>query len=85
MKCKANHVSDEAIEQIERMLGGVQRYVESFEVQSIYLDGYEQERYEDLNDSEIKRSQIVALELKELLRDGENNHKCLRELIGIGQ
>jgi len=85
VKCKANHVSDEAVEQIERMLGGVQRYVESFEVQSIYLEGYEQERFENLNDSEIKRSQIVVQELKELLRDGENNERCLRELIGIGQ
>ena len=60
VKCKANHVSDEAIEQIQRMLGSIRRYIESFEVQSIYLDGYEQEKYENLNDSEIKRSQIVA-------------------------
>ena len=60
VKCKANHVSDEAIEQIQRMLGSIRRYIESFEVQSIYLDSYEQEKYENLNDSEIKRSQIVA-------------------------
>ena len=60
VKCKANHVSDEAIEQIQRMLGSIRRYIESFEVQSIYLDGYEQEKYENLNDSEIKRSQMVA-------------------------
>ena len=78
-------MSDEAVEQIETMLGGVQRYVESFEVHSIYINGYEQEKFEDLNDSEIKRSQIVAQELKELLRDGENNQRYLRELIGIGQ
>ena len=60
VKCKANHVSDEAIEQIERMLGSIRRYIESFEVQSIYLDGYEQEKYENLNDSEIKKSQMIA-------------------------
>ena len=60
VKCKANHVSDEAIEQIQRMLGSIRRYIESFEVQSIYLDGYEQEKYENLNDSEIKRSQMIA-------------------------
>ena len=60
VKCKANHVSDEAIEQIQRMLGSIRRYIESFEVQSIYLDSYEQEKYENLNDSEIKRSQMVA-------------------------
>ena len=54
-------MSDEAIEQIQRMLGSIRRYIESFEVQSgIYLDGYEQEKYENLNDSEIKRSQMVA-------------------------
>jgi len=60
VKCKANHVSDEAIGQIQRMLESIRRYIESFEVQSIYLDGYEQEKYENLNDSEIKRSQMVA-------------------------
>jgi len=60
VKCKANHVSDEAIEQIQRMLGSIRRYIESFEVQSIYLDGYEQEKYENLNDSEIKKSQMIA-------------------------
>ena len=60
VKCKANHVSDEAIEQIKRMLGSIRRYIESFEVQSIYLDGYEQEKYENLNDSEIKKSQMIA-------------------------
>ena len=72
VKCKANHASEEAIGQIERMLGSIRRYVESFEVQQsgIYLDGYEQEKYEDLNDSEIRRSQMVVQELKELLRDG---------------
>ena len=68
------------------MLGSVKRYVESFEVESVYLEGYEQERFENLNDSEIKRSSIVVSELKELLREGEgeNNERCLRELIGIG-
>jgi len=48
-------VSDEAVEQIERMLGSIGKYIESFEVQSIYEEGYEQERFENLNDSEIKR------------------------------
>ena len=68
------------------MLGSVKRFVESFEVESVYLEGYEQERFENLNDSEIKRSSIVVSELKELLREGEgeNNQRCLRELIGIG-
>jgi len=42
------------------MLGSIRRYIESFEVQSIYLDGYEQEKYENLNDSEIKKSQMIA-------------------------
>jgi len=61
VKCKANHVSDETVEVIQRVLGSVKRYVESFEVpQSIYLEGYEQERFENLNDSEIKRSSIVV-------------------------
>ena len=32
VKCKANHVSDEAVEVIQRVLGSVKRYVESFEV-----------------------------------------------------
>jgi len=79
-------VSDEAVEVIQRVLGSVKRYVESFEVESVYLEGYEQERFENLNDSEIKRSSIVVSELKELLREGEgeNNERCLRELIGIG-
>ena len=88
VKCKANHASEEAIGQIERMLESIRRYVESFEVQQqsgIYLDGYEQEKYEDLNDSEIRRSQMVVQELKELLRDGEHNERCLREVIGMGQ
>ena len=49
------------------------------------MEGYEQERFENLTDSEIKRSLIVVSELKELLRGGENNERCLRELIGIGQ
>jgi len=49
------------------------------------LEGYEQERLENLNDSEIKKSSIVVLGLKELLREGENNERYLRELIGIGQ
>jgi len=62
VKCKANHASEEAIALIERMLGSISRYVESFEVQhpGIYLEGYEQEKYEGLNDSEIRRSQVVA-------------------------
>ena len=62
VKCKANHASEEAIAQIQRMLGSISRYVESFEVQQpgIYLEGYEQEKYEDLTDSEIRRSQVVA-------------------------
>ena len=62
VKCKANHASEEAIAQIQRMLGNISRYVESFEVQQpgIYLEGYEQEKYEGLNDSEIRRSQVVA-------------------------
>ena len=77
-------MSDEAVEVIQRVLGSVKRYVESFEVESVYLEGYEQERFENLNDSEIKRSSIVVSELKELLREGENNERCLRELIGIG-
>ena len=77
-------MSDEAVEVIQRVLGSVKRYVESFEVESVYLEGYEQERFENLNDSEIKRSLIVVSELKELLREGENNERCLRELIGIG-
>ena len=79
-------MSDEAVEVIQRVLGSVKRYVESFEVESVYLEGYEQERFENLNDSEIKRSSIVVSELKELLREGEgeNNQRCLRELIGIG-
>ena len=77
-------MSDEAVEVIQRVLGIVKRYVESFEVESVYLEGYEQERFENLNDSEIKKSSIVVSELKELLREGENNERCLRELIGIG-
>ena len=79
-------MSDEAVEVIQRVLGSVKRYVESFEVESVYLEGYEQESFENLNDSEIKRSSIVVSELKELLREGEgeNNQRCLRELIGIG-
>jgi len=32
VKCKANHVSDEAVEVIQRVLESVKRYVESFEV-----------------------------------------------------
>ena len=40
-KCKANHVSDITVEQIQRMLGSIKRYIESFEVQEIYLEGYE--------------------------------------------
>ena len=62
VKCKANHASEEAIAQIQRMLGSISRYVESFEVQQsgIYLEGYEQERFEGLNDSERRRLQVVA-------------------------
>ena len=60
VKCKANHVSEEAVEVIERVLGSVKRCIESCEVQSIYVQGYEQERFEGLNDSEIRRSQIVV-------------------------
>jgi hypothetical protein len=60
VKCKANHVSEEAVEVIERVLGSVKRCIESCEVQSIYVEGYEQERFEGLNDSEIRRSQIVV-------------------------
>jgi len=33
VKCKANHVSDEAVEVIQRVLGNVKRYIESFEVE----------------------------------------------------
>ena len=60
MKCKANHVSNESVEKIQRMLESVKSYIGSFEVQPIYLEGYEQERFENLSDSEIKISQLVA-------------------------
>ena len=49
-------MSEEAVEQIERMLGSIGRYIESFEVQSIYQEGYKQEGFENLSDSEIKRA-----------------------------
>jgi len=41
VKCKANHISDASVEQIQRMLEGIKRYIESFEVQDIYIEGYE--------------------------------------------
>jgi len=50
VKCKANHVTDEAVEVIQRVLGNVKRYIE----------GYEQERFGNLNDVEVKRSLIVV-------------------------
>ena len=60
VKCKANHVSNESVEKIQRMLESVKSYIGSFEVQSIYSEGYEQERFEDLSDFEIKTSQLFA-------------------------
>jgi len=40
---KSNYVSKEMIEKTQAMLEGVSRYVGTFEVGSIYKDGFEQE------------------------------------------
>jgi len=43
IKCKANHTSDDALSSFERMFEGVKRYVESFKIETLHKEGYEQE------------------------------------------
>jgi len=43
LRNKANHASEEMIAKAQAMLEGVGRYVSTFEVDSIYKDGYDQE------------------------------------------
>lgn len=40
---KSNHASEELIVQAQAMLEGVSRYIGTFEVDSIYKDGYNKE------------------------------------------
>jgi len=41
LKNKANHASDEMLEKSQALLEGVSRYIVSFEVDSIYKEGFE--------------------------------------------
>ena len=41
LRNKANHASEEMIEKCQALLEGVSRYISSFEVDSIYKEGFE--------------------------------------------
>ena len=41
LKNKANHESEEMLEKSQALLEGVSRYITSFEVDSIYKEGFE--------------------------------------------
>jgi len=73
INCKANHTSVGAVSTMERMLEGVKRYVDTFEMEALHKEGYEQEQFSEFNDSEVKRIGEMAQEIKELLKDGEFN------------
>jgi len=51
---KANHASEEMIAKAQALLEGVSRYVSTFEVESIHKEGFEQEQFEGLEDTEIR-------------------------------
>jgi len=51
---KANHASEEMIAKAQALLEGVSRYVSTFEVESIHKEGYEQEQFEGMRDTEIR-------------------------------
>jgi len=56
LKNKANHASEEIIMKAQAMLEGVSRYVSTFEVESIHKEGFEQEQFEGLGDTEIRKA-----------------------------
>jgi len=51
---KANHASEEMIAKAQALLEGVSRYVSTFEVEFIHKEGFEQEQFEGLEDTEIR-------------------------------
>ena len=51
---KTNHLSEEMIKKLQDMLEGMSRYIASFEVDSIYKEGFEQEEFGVMSDSEIR-------------------------------
>ena len=55
VRSKANHTRDSVASSMETMLEGIKRYIETFEIESLHKEGYEQEQFNDFNDSEIKR------------------------------
>jgi len=63
---KTNHVSEEMIAKAQDMLEGVSRYVSTFEVDSIHKDGYDQEQFEGMRNSEIRVAGKAIQEVKEL-------------------
>jgi len=57
------------------MFEGIKRYVETFEIEALHKERYEQEQLDEFNDSEVKRIREMAQEIKELLKDGELNQQ----------
>ena len=75
IRCKANHTSDSTVSSIEKMLEGVKRYIETFEIEALHKEGYGQEQFCEFNDSEVKRIGEMAEVIRELLKDGELNQQ----------
>ena len=71
LRNKANHISEELIEKSQALLEGVSRYVGSFEIESIYKDGFEMEKFEGMGDSEIKLAGKAIQEIKEIFAEGQ--------------
>ena len=66
LRNKANHASEEMIVKSQAMIEGVSRYLGTYEVDSIHKDGYDQEKFEGMGDSEIRIAGKAILEVKEL-------------------
>jgi len=67
------------------MLEGVSKYVSTFEVDSIHKDGFEQEQFEGMGDSEIRIAGKVIQEVKELFGEGEQQREALGEVVNVGK
>jgi len=67
------------------LLEGVSRYIASFEVDSIYKEGFEEEEFEGMTDSEIRTAGKAIQELKELFGEGQQAKEALEEVIIVGK
>jgi len=85
LRNKANHASEEMIAKCEAILEGVNRYVGTFEVNSITKAGFELEEFEGMGDSEIRIAGKAIQEVKELFGEGEQQMEALQEIVNAGK